>query len=199
MFQFPCNKCFDKYGNGPQLYLSRCGHIFCKKCLESNCEICSRPIKSIPISAKMPREVAEYFIDPMKHHQKFMQVAKFQREQQRIYAQHYIRVHKDKRKKQEEQMRGFDKLERSLKDELEEEREKIRKYREQLACYERRMENGYHEQQSLQPRLLFNNSVSNSSRGTKSRPRSTTLSSSSMGVKDGFVESGKKNPKYYMK
>ncbi|KAI9584611.1 hypothetical protein GQX74_006506 [Glossina fuscipes] len=178
---FSCNKCFGKDEEGTlQLHLSRCGHIICQNCLGSNCAVCSRPVKSLPISAKMPREVAEYFIDPLKYYQKFKQIAKFHREQQRLYAQHYIEVQKTEYKKLDEEMQGFSKLEQCLQSDLKAEREKVRKCKEQLACFERRLENGYYEQQPQPAKLRFNSAVTNGLKPFPQRatslPTTTTLS-----------------------
>lgn len=188
MFPFSCNKCFRKYESTLQLHLNRCGHVICQNCLGSNCAVCSRPVKSLPISAKMPREVAEYFTDPLKYYQKFKQIAKFHREQQRLYAQHYLEVQKTEYKKLEEQMQGFSKLEQSLKSDLEAEREKVRKCKEQLACFERRVENGCYEQRPQPVKLRFNSAATNNlkifpQRGT-SLPTNTTLSISSLATEN---------------
>ncbi|XP_037885050.1 RING finger protein narya-like [Glossina fuscipes] len=186
---FSCNKCFGKDEEGTlQLHLSRCGHIICQNCLGSNCAVCSRPVKSLPISAKMPREVAEYFIDPLKYYQKFKQIAKFHREQQRLYAQHYIEVQKTEYKKLDEEMQGFSKLEQCLQSDLKAEREKVRKCKEQLACFERRLENGYYEQQPQPAKLRFNSAVTNGLKPFPQRatslPTTTTLSVSSLGTEN---------------
>lgn len=142
MFPFYCNKCFRrrKYDISLELFVSRCGHILCRDCLNENCGICSRPFSPVAINKDMPTSMAEYFSSPMKQYQHYKKVMKFHHEQEKRLVDHLCKSNAEENKKLDNELKGYAKLNDTIKKKIEHERERIRKLREYTSYYDRRFE-----------------------------------------------------------
>ncbi|KAM7361917.1 uncharacterized protein ACRADG_012781 [Cochliomyia hominivorax] len=88
----------------------------------------------------MPAPMAEYFTSPLKQYQHYKKVMKFHHEQERRLVEHMCRTNEEESKKVECELKGYAKLNNSIKRQIEVEREKIRKLREYTTYFDRRLE-----------------------------------------------------------
>lgn len=142
MFPLHCNKCFCTRKLEPKrlFNISRCGHIICQQCLQSKCRICSKSYNAIPIQKEMPASMLEYFDDPIKSYRHYQKVAKFHYDQERSLGIHLYRTNEAAIQKVTAELQAFNKLHVKLTQTKEKERERIRKLKEYIAYFERRLE-----------------------------------------------------------
>ena len=142
MFPLHCNQCYHrrKYDSALELFVSRCGHIFCKECVRENCCLCKRPFKPIAINKDMPQSMAEYFTSPLKLCQRVKKVMHFQYEQEHRWVEYICRKNEEEETEVANEMQAYGKLDESLICKIKSEREKIRKLRDYIDYHDRRLE-----------------------------------------------------------
>ncbi|XP_075170523.1 RING finger protein narya-like [Haematobia irritans] len=142
MFPLHCNSCFcrQKFEPNRKFHVSRCGHIICKECLQPNCPLCSKPYNAIEIRKDMPPAMVQYFDDPIKHYRHYQNIMKFHYEQEAMLTDHMTTSQDAQIKKLEGELKAFARIQKTLDDKLEQERNRIRKLKEYIAYHERRME-----------------------------------------------------------
>lgn len=103
MSDFSCNSCFVHLNifsesavssTYSESYLTACKHIFCDKCLRrmgSNCRLCRRSLRSIPINRNMPLKFRVLFVPLQNALNTVNNVIRFQMSQQNGYIKHFAR------------------------------------------------------------------------------------------------------------
>lgn len=79
-----CLVCRVRKSEKNRLYLTNCGHIFCKACIEARgttCAMCKNTAKFVEISPNLPKDVRFLFENPLNVIQKSKKAVKFQTDQ----------------------------------------------------------------------------------------------------------------------
>ncbi|KAH8287690.1 hypothetical protein KR054_011735, partial [Drosophila jambulina] len=182
MFRLHCNKCYLQSTNEPMLPFSmtRCRHIICVKCLETSkkdqnkCPLCNAPLQTIRIDRNMPKGMAQYFENPLRHLENYKKVMKFQCEQRtsdNVGFWHLMQQESE----MELKLEGYNKLEARLSQQLKVEKQRIAEMQRYLAYHEEAAPSSSSQCSSVRERLGSRSSQMRSHHHRRPRPRTPSV------------------------
>ncbi|XP_017083156.1 RING finger protein nenya [Drosophila eugracilis] len=193
MFRIHCNQCFRRRSVEPEVifHMTQCQHVICAFCLndsssEKKCPVCKRELQAIPINRNLPRNVANYFEDPLQFHQLYRKISKFQSNQRASDNMGFYRQMKQ-HENNKLRLEGFCKMEAQFNNQIQKEKKRIADLRAYIK---------YHEDESLKRRRLSIDNKSHtmetckpcSSERLRLRPRTPSVTTSDNTQSDENME-----------